>query len=175
MKKYTEYKESYHSWEKEIPSNWTLTKLQYCFSVLTDFTANGSFASLAENVKYLDKPDYSRLVRLTDLRENLENDGVWINKDAHDFLSKSELFGCELVLANVGAYTGFVCKIPEIKGKASLGPNMFLLKFTDDLISNFMYYALCSYFGNEQLKLFATATAQPKLNKDNTKSDFPRI
>ena len=170
MKKYQEYRDSQHSWEKCIPNNWKCMKLQYCLSLLTDYTANGSFASLAKNVQYLDKPDYSRLVRLTDLRENLENDGIWITKDAHEFLEKSELFGGEIVLANVGAYTGLVCRIPPIKGKASLAPNMFLLKFKEILENNFMFYALLSYFCNEQLKLFATSTAQPKLNKDNTKA-----
>ena len=37
-------------------------------NVVTDFTAAGSFASNAKNVKYLKEPDFAQLIRTTDLK-----------------------------------------------------------------------------------------------------------
>ena len=39
----------------------------------SDFVANGSFASLAQNVKYLDNEDYAILIRLTDYRKDIKS------------------------------------------------------------------------------------------------------
>ena len=71
-----------------IPEDWNLMPSGEFIEVLTDFTANGSFASLAENVTYLDYPDYARLVRLTDIRTNFKNQGIYVSKDSYDFLAK---------------------------------------------------------------------------------------
>ena len=90
-----------------IPEDWNLMPSGEFIEVLTDFTANGSFASLAENVTYLDYPDYARLVRLTDIRTNFKNQGIYVSKYSYEFLAKSSLFGGELLLANVGAYAGY--------------------------------------------------------------------
>ena len=40
------------------------------FCIVTDFVANGSFASLKENVKYLNGDGYAVLVRFTDYVKN---------------------------------------------------------------------------------------------------------
>lgn len=170
LKPYNEYKDSGVEWIGEIPKDWYSCSVKIILDVITDYTANGSFASLAQEVKYLSEPSYSRVVRLTDLRKNLENDGIWVNESAHNFLKKSELFGGEIVVANVGAYTGYVTLVPSLNGKATLGPNMFLIKFKPTMNAQFTYYQLSSYFGFEQLKLASTSTAQPKLNKDGFKS-----
>lgn len=158
-------------WIGDIPEHWFVGKVRRVLSVLTDFTANGSFADLAKNVNYLDTPDYSRLIRLTDLREDLKNDGIYVNKHAHEFLSKSELFGGEILMANVGAYAGFVCLVPEIDFTATLGPNMILLKFDRKKISNqYAYNLLSSDCYYKLLMNKALSSAQPKLNKEDVKS-----
>ena len=99
-------KDSGVEWLGRVPCDWQYYSIKRTIKVLTDYTANGSFADLAKNVNYLDY-GFSRLVRLTDLREDLNNNGVYITEDAHKYLKKSELFGGELLLANVGAYAGF--------------------------------------------------------------------
>ena len=152
-----------------IPKDWAVSQIRYYVRVLTDFTANGSFASLAENVKYLDE-GYSRLVRLTDLRVHFENKGIYITEEAHEYLSKSELFGGEILLANVGAYAGLAWQMPEIDFPASLGPNMFLIKFTEKIDNRFAYYVIISRYFHEQLSIKAQSAAQPKLNKDDFRS-----
>lgn len=86
-------------------------------------------------------------------------------------MKKSELFGGELLLANVGAYAGFACLMPYKKIKATLAPNMFLLRFKEQRINNkFMYYLINSKTIQYQFQVSMTSTAQPKLNKDNVKN-----
>ena len=157
-------------WLGDVPERWEVTKLKYHISVLTDFTANGSFAGLAENVIYKDFPDFSRVIRLTDLRENLDNSGIYVDEHAHNYLRKSELFGGEVLLANVGAYAGLVWRVPALTFKATLGPNMFLLKFGNGLRDDFAYLILSAEVTSEYLRMLAASTAQPKLNKDNVRS-----
>lgn len=164
MERYEKYKDSGIEWIGEIPEHWEVMSFRYVINILTDYTANGSFASLAENVTYL-LSGYSRVVRLTDLRVNFENDGIYVDEFAHNFLKKSELFGGELLIANVGAYAGLVVLMPLVDGKYTLGPNMFLVKTNQN--NEFIFYLLNSTFCNEQLKMMSISSAQPKLNKDN--------
>ena len=163
-------KDSGVEWLGEIPEHWKIHRIKKLLNILTDYTANGSFASLAENVTYLDS-GYARLVRLTDLREDLKNDGLYVDENAHNFLKKSELFGGEVLIANVGAYAGFACLMPHIDSKATLGPNMYMMNFNNKLLTNeYALYCLMSFHAQEQLKIAATSTAQPKLNKDDVKN-----
>ncbi len=153
------------------PNDWIEDKLENVITVLTDFTANGSFASLAQNVKYLDKPNYARLIRLTDIRADFKNDAIYISKDAYSFLSKSKLFGNELLLANVGAYAGYSFLYQDgLPFKGSLGPNMFLIKFNEKLfVSQYAYYSFTFDVILQQLLSKAASSAQPKLNKQNVR------
>ncbi|MEM1123077.1 MAG: restriction endonuclease subunit S, partial [Bacteroidota bacterium] len=169
MKRYETYKDSGIEWIGEIPPEWQVLNFRYVISILTDYTANGSFATLAKNVNYL-KKGYSRLIRLTDIRKELANDGIYVSEDAHNFLAKSELFGEEILLANVGAYSGYSFKLPKLKEPATLGPNMFLLKWEEKLDNDYSYYSLISYYLSSQLINKAVSSAQPKLNKDDVKS-----
>ena len=155
----------------EIPEDWEVDSLGNIINVLTDYTANGSFASLAENVTYLDCIDYARLVRLTDLRVNFKNDGVYVSKASYNYLKKSKLYGGEILLANVGAYAGYSFVYPpKLPFIGTLGPNMFLIKLDNNKIQNsygiyiFIYGAVF-----KQLLSKASSSAQPKLNKDNVR------
>lgn len=174
-KAYPEYKDSGVEWLGKIPIHWIRSKFGYLKTILTDYTANGSFADLKSNVTYLDEPSYARLVRLTDLRHDLNNsNGVWIDKDSYNYLGKSSLYGGEFLLANVGAYAGLFYQMPYNKGPASLAPNMFMAKFSPEKISRkFIAYVGQADNISKQLMLKATASsAQPKLNKDDFKSIF---
>ena len=113
------------------------------------------------------------MVRLTDLRKNLENlDGVWVDENAYKYLAKSALFGGEFLLANVGAYAGLFYQMPYGAGPASLAPNMFMAKFDEKkILPSFVSFAAIGKSAHDQLRLLATASsAQPKLNKDDFKS-----
>lgn len=154
-----------------IPKEWQHMKLQDIIEILTDFTANGSFASLAENVKYLNAYDYARLIRLTDIRANFNNQGIYVSKESYEFLKKSKLFGGELLLANVGAYAGYSFSYPKnLKIKGTLGPNMFLIKVKKYIVSDeYAKYIFSHGLIFNQLLTKASSSAQPKLNKENVR------
>ncbi|QNF28526.1 restriction endonuclease subunit S [Metabacillus elymi] len=179
-KEYDEYKPTSIMGINKIPSHWVESKFRYVTDVLTDYTANGSFKSLADNVEYLSEPDYARLIRLTDLRSNLSNDGIYVNEDSYNFLKKSALFGGEYLIANVGAYAGLVVQMPKYDGVATLGPNMMMARFDEKkVLVKFMVYISNSEYIQKQLLLKATASsAQPKLNKEDFRSVefiYPKI
>lgn len=154
-------------WLGQIPQHWKITSFRRYIKVLTDYTSNGSFADLAANVRYLDEENYSRLIRLTDLRLSMENKGVWIDKHSHDFLKNSELFGGELLMACVGAYAGYVCIMPTLNYRASLAPNMFLLKTKETFKEDYAQYYFKAIF--DYIQIIAVSSAQPKLNKEDVR------
>ncbi len=174
FEKYSSYKDSGVEWLGEIPEHWKSISIKRLITLLTDYTANGSFADLAKNVQYLDEPSYAQLIRLTDIRKGFKEKGIYITEKSYKYLNKSSLFGGELLMANVGAYSGYSFLLPEkLDFKASLAPNMFLIKFNKKQIDNkFIFYALNSDTILSRLVLIATSTAQPKLNKDNVRSIF---
>lgn len=162
-------------WFPLIPNNWEVCRIKNILSILTDYTANGSFGDLAKNVQYLDYEDYARLVRLTDLRENLENAGIYVSQESYEYLSKSKLFGGEILIANVGAYAGLFCEMPKIDKRATLGPNMFLVKTNQKMLQHYLFYLGSSKIVEEQLSQKSFSSAQPKLNKNDLKTIFVPI
>lgn len=165
-----EMKDSGMEWFSQIPVDWATARLKDVIGVLTDYTANGSFADLAKNVEYHDYDDYARLVRLTDLRDNLENPGIYVDKESYEYLGKSKLFGNEILVANVGAYAGLFCEMPPIDRPATLGPNMFLIRTNQRMSNHYLYYLGNAHFVWEQLAQKAFSSAQPKLNKTDVKT-----
>ena len=151
----------------QIPKHWRLSSIKEETEVVTDYVANGSFASLAENVKYKSEEDYAVLIRLVDYNNHFKGDFVFIDEDAYNFLSKSKLYGDEIIISNVGANVGTVFKCPHLKYKMSLAPNSIMVKFKG--INDFYYYWLNSRFGQHMLKSIVTGSAQPKFNKTNFK------
>ena len=145
--------------------NWEYVKVSELAEVVTDYVANGSFADLANNVKYKDEEDYAVLIRLVDYNNGFKGPFVFIDQKAYDFLSKSKLYGDEIIISNVGANVGTVFKCPHLKYKMSLAPNSIMVKFKG--INDFYYYWLTSPIGQFSLKTIVTGSAQPKFNKTN--------
>ena len=159
-----EYKES--PWGK-IPIHWRISSVKEETDVVTDYVANGSFASLAENVKYKTEKDYAVLIRLVDYNNQFKGDFVYIDKNAYEFLGKSKLYGDEIIISNVGANVGTVFKCPHLEYRMSLAPNSIMVKFKGN--NDFYYYWLKSHFGQHMLQSIVTGSAQPKFNKTNFK------
>lgn len=162
MKRYAEYKDSGIEWIGEIPNNWELRKLNSIAETITDFVASGSFASLNENVKYLDSEDYAMLVRTVDLSGSTDRNKVFIDKKAYDYLSNSNLFGGELILSNIGS-VGNVYYYTPIYKFASLAPNAIMLRMNE--CTKFYYYWFLAPFANDELKLIGSSAVQLKFNK----------
>lgn len=169
-------KDSGVEWIGEIPEHWKVYRIKNVLNILTDYTANGSFKDLADNVEYLDFESYARVIRLTDLRVNMQNYGIYVDEHAYNYLQKSALFGGETLIANVGAYAGLFCEMPTIQYKATLGPNMYMM-ITDPklLLQHYFYLLGQSKSVRDQLLIKATASAQPKLNKMDVKSVYIAI
>lgn len=159
------YKESKLGW---IPKDWEVENFQNATEIITDFTANGSFESLRLNVKYYYEPNYGRLIRLTDLRVKLQNDGVYVDKEGFDFLSKSELKENDIMLANVGEYTGFACLMPKVNYPATIAPNMFLTRCNTEIFNpQYMYYFMILDAFTRQVDNACGSSATKLLNKTN--------
>jgi type I restriction enzyme S subunit len=153
--------------ELAVPASWEIVRLDDIINFITDFQANGSFASLRENVKYYSNEDFAVLVRLKDLRHDLKKstDFVYTDKHGYEFLIKSSLTGGEILVANVGAGVGTTLVMPVINRKATLAPNMFKVILNDFIDKNYFLYFADSPLYWDWLNSFMKATAQPKMNK----------
>ena len=148
-----------------ISEQWEVKTINEITDVVTDYVANGSFASLAKNVKYKKEKDAAVLIRLVDYNKTFEGEFVYIDEHAYEFLGKSKLFGGEIIISNVGANVGTVFRCPFLPIKMSLAPNSIMVKFKES--DEFYYYWLKSPYGQHMLKSIVTGSAQPKFNKTN--------
>ncbi|MCF8255494.1 MAG: restriction endonuclease subunit S [Bacteroidia bacterium] len=137
--------------------------IDFCY--VTDFVANGSFASLRENVSYIKSPDYAILVRLTDFTKKWSKDFVYVSKASYDFLKKSSLIEGDLIMSNVGE-PGIVFLVPDLKQPMTLGPNSILIRPNKKYSSSkFLHHYFLSEKGKKQIEEISTGAAQKKFNK----------
>lgn len=136
-------------------------------SVVTDYVANGSFASLKQNVEYQSQ-GYAAVIRLKDYRNNFNGPFEYVSKASYEFLKKTKLMGKEIIISNVGANIGTVFKAPTLGRAMTLGPNAIIIK--TEYIDDYYYYLLKSNYGQNLLRSIASGSAQPKFNKTDFKS-----
>lgn len=129
---------------------------------VTDYVANGSFESLRDNVTLLDTEDYAFYVRNTDLKSNTYT--KFVTEESYRFLSKSVLYGNEVIISNV-ADVGSVYLCPTLKKPMTLGSNVIMLRSEDNVWSYFMYLYFRYFKGRDQIVEITTGSAQPKFNK----------
>jgi len=146
-----------------IPKGWASDTVKELANV-TDYVANGSFASLKENVTLSDDPEYALYIRTTDYKNDFSlAKAKYVNKQSYDFLKKSILEGYEVIISNVGD-TGTVFRPPVwLNQPMTLGSNAIAIKNED--MSNFLQYYFSSYFGQYQISSIVGGSAQPKFNK----------
>ena len=146
--------------------NYNKYTLEDICSIITDYVANGSFKSLAQNVEYKTKKDCARLIRLYDRGNKYdEKDAIWIPESSYEFLKKSKLYGGEIIIANVGANLGTTFLCPKLPYAMSLGPNSIMLKTNEKCDQNYLYYYLISKDGQSRLASIVSGSAMPKFNK----------
>lgn len=136
----------------------------------TDFVASGSFASLRENVKYYDEPGYAILVRTKDFQNGFTKGLVYTDRHGYEFLANSNLFGGELILPNIGASIGKVFIVPHLDIRMTLAPNSIMIKCFKDIHKKWLQYLFLSPFGQEQLRIISSSTAQGKFNKTDLRA-----
>ncbi|MBR3617838.1 MAG: restriction endonuclease subunit S [Acholeplasmatales bacterium] len=137
---------------------------------VTDYVANGSFKSLNENVKYTNEKNYARLIRLVDYNNNFDNkNAIYVSEESYNFLSKTKLFGDEIIISNVGANLGTVFKCPKLDIPMTLGPNSIMFK--SKINDKYLYYYFCSNPGQKSILSLVSGSAMPKFNK----TDFKKL
>jgi len=155
--------------EIRVPDGWRKIHLGSIILKLTDYTANGSFESLKNNVQYYNNEEYSVLIRTTDLNKTNFTPQRFTDYKGWNFLKKTALYGNEILIANVGS-VGKVYRVPIYPKPMTLAPNMYLLKFIKEINEDFLFYILSSKnFKTNLLKQLGSTTLQA-INKDNLRN-----
>ena len=151
--------------KREIPEGWKVKSISEFDCYTSDFTANGSFAGLAENVIYNNTKDYARLIRIVDVSNDfVPEKSIYIDKKGYDYLKSCQLFGGEIIICNVGN-AGFIFRCPFLNEKMVLGPNGIVLKKED--FENFLYMYFSDQIGQHQIRTISSGSIQLKFNKTN--------
>ena len=154
----------------ELPDGWAWSRLEPIASLITDYVANGSFASLKANVRTYKEKNYALFVRTVDFANNFKGDLSYIDKESYDFLEKSKLYGGELMLSNIGASIGKVFKVPHLDTPMSLAPNAIILRFFNDITCDYFEYVFKSFVGQDYLQFLSGGAAMPKFNKTDLRA-----
>lgn len=146
---------------EEAKEEWEEVKIKDFDIVVTDFVANGSFASLKENVTLInDGPGYALFIRNTDLKSDFTQK-VFVDEHAYNFLSKTKLFGGEVIISSVGD-VGSVFRCPKFRIPMTLGNNVVMLK---SKYNNFFYLFFNSDYGQSLIYGITSGSVQEKFNK----------
>lgn len=156
-------------WPYKLPENWCWTRIGNYVDYVTDYVANGSFASLKVNVSIFKDENYALMVKTRDFANGFTKSLTYTDKHGYDFLSKSTLHGGELILSNIGS-VGKVFRVPYFDRPMTLASNSVMVKCYNSRDYDWMYYFLLSPIGFEELKSITTGTAVPKFNKTDLKT-----
>ncbi|MTJ50863.1 restriction endonuclease subunit S [Dolichospermum sp. UHCC 0259] len=149
---------------------WEEKKLGNLLDTLTDYHANGSYEILKRNVRLLDNDGYAYMVRSTDFENKFTNSLKYIDKHAYEFLSKSKVFGGEIIISKIGN-AGKVYLMPTIDRPCSLAMNLFLLRTNlNQIQSDYLYFFLESRFGKVQIYERLNGTTTKTIRKDGIRS-----
>ncbi|MBU3840992.1 MAG: restriction endonuclease subunit S, partial [Candidatus Ruminococcus intestinipullorum] len=141
---------------------------------ITDYTAAGSFADVAKNVKYINnRVGYAQLIRTTDLKSKFENPEKFIYVDEHAFnyLWRVNLNVEGLVLPNVGNCGEVYYVTPEILPHTNnvLGPNAIWVR-SSSVDNRFLFHVFSAAEFQKKLAKIISPTGQTKFNKTNFKA-----
>ena len=150
-----------------IPEGWKVGKITDIDCLITDYVSNGSFASLKQNVHLYEKNEYAQFIRNTDLKTNTFS--VYVDKHSYDFLSKSTLYGNEIIISNVGD-VGSVHLCPKLDIPMTLGNNIIMLRPNDKEYNYFLYLWFKYFSGQGLIQGIKGGSAQPKFNKTDFKN-----
>jgi type I restriction enzyme S subunit len=153
----------------DIPKGWEIGKLSDIV-VVTDYVANGSFASLKENVTTYESENYAIYIRLVDYNNAFSSNLKYVDKHSFDFLAKAQLKGNEVIVSNIGANAGTIFRPPYwLRKPMVLGSNSIV--FYSENFTEYLYSFLHSHQGKLKLQGIIGGSAQPKFNK----TDFRNI
>ena len=137
-------------------------------STLSDYHANGSYESLNKVVSILDKPDYAYMVRSTDLeKRDFVSDVKYIDEAAYLHLTKTKLFGGELLINKIGN-PGRVYYMPLLNRPATVGMNLFMVKLNIEFgfKEKFIWAFFNSDFGQKIIQRKVNGTVPLTIDKE---------
>lgn len=150
-----------------IPASFDVAKTGDLPLTITDYVANGSFATLKANVKVYQEPNYAYFIRNTDLKSSTFE--VYVDEHSYNFLSKSRLFGGEIIISNVGD-VGSVFLCPTLDAPMTLGNNIIMLKPEKENLRYYLYIWFKWSLGQGLIQGIRSGSAQPKFNKTDFKA-----
>lgn len=151
----------------KLPSSFKLMKNGELPMIVTDYVANGSFASLKANVRLYQEENYAYFIRNTDLKSGTFK--VFVDKHSYDFLSKSALYGGEIIISNVGD-VGSVFLCPKLSKPMTLGNNIIMLRPEKKNLQYYLYIWFKWLYGQSLIQGIKGGSAQPKFNKTDFKN-----
>lgn len=151
----------------KIPNTFKLLKNGELPVIVTDYVANGSFASLKANVTLYQDPNYAYFIRNTDLKSGTFE--VFVDEHSYNFLSKSTLYGGEIIISNVGD-VGSVFLCPKLDKPMTLGNNIIMLRPEQDNLQYYLYIWFKWMYGQSLIQGIKGGSAQPKFNKTDFKN-----
>ena len=150
-----------------VPESFKLLKNGELPLVVTDYVANGSFASLKANVTLYQEPNYAYFIRNTDLKSGTFE--VFVDEHSYNFLSKSTLYGGEIIISNVGD-VGSVFLCPKLDKPMTLGNNIIMLHPEQENLRYYLYIWFKWLYGQSLIQGIKGGSAQPKFNKTDFKN-----
>lgn len=150
-----------------LPADYSVIKTGELPMIVTDYVANGSFASLKENVQLYQERNYAYFIRNTDLKAGTFD--VFVDEHSYNFLAKSRLFGGEIIISNVGD-VGSVFLCPQLDAPMTLGNNIIMLRPSQDELRYYLYIWFKWSLGQGLMQGIKGGSAQPKFNKTDFKS-----
>ena len=151
------------------PMGWEVKPMGDLLSVLTDFSANGSYKTLDSNVILYDEPNYALMIRTTDLESgDFRNNVKWVDEKAYNLLSKSKIYGKEIIMNKIGS-AGKVYLMPELNIPVTLGRNAFLFRYKENINSVYIYFLLTSEYGQNEIKPYIRGAVTKTITKDDVR------
>lgn len=150
-----------------MPEDWEIKKVKDIPLLVTDYVANGSFASLKANVSLYQEKNYAYFIRNTDLKSGTFN--VYVDEHSYKFLLKSVLYGGEIIISNVGD-VGSVFLCPKLNLPMTLGNNIIMLRPENEIYQYFLYIWFKWMQGQAYIQSIKSGSAQPKFNKTDFKN-----
>jgi type I restriction enzyme S subunit len=153
----------------DLPLGWEWVSLGEIISDLTDYHANGSYLKIKENVELLDKPNYAIMIRATNFeKNNFSKDLKYITEEAYNYMSRSKLFGGEILIGKIGN-AGRVYYMPKLNSPSSLAMNLFALRFNVD-VNKYIHYHLLSSFSRQEISKYVKGVGNPTIDKNSIRS-----
>ena len=162
----------------DLEEKYGVDSIGNMIDVLTDYHSNGAYKNLKENVELLDQENYALMIRATDLEnEDFTNNVKYITEEAYNFMSKSKIFGGEIILPKIGTI-GNVYFMPYLGKPTSLAMNLFMLRCSDKVMNKFMFLYLKSPKGRECIINKSNGAVTKTITKDAVRSieiPFPSL